>query len=104
MQNISRKKLFFPINTAFRNYLREYEREIHLPVTYEDLRYYQYGMAVYDKQGNDTLWETVFYPQSMVEELHNGLKRIYSILKAGGDQTAEEHLHVERIDFCTFGN
>ncbi len=104
MQTISKKKLFFPINTAFRKYLRLYEREMALPVQYEDLRYFQYGMAVYDKQGQDTLWETVFYPPSMADDLHRGLKRIYSLLKAGGDQAAEEHLHVERIDFCTFGN
>ncbi|PUZ28029.1 hypothetical protein DCC81_00665 [Chitinophaga parva] len=104
MQTISRKKVFYPINSAFRKYLKLYEREMVLPVKYEDLRYFQYGMAVYDKQGRDTLWETVFYPPSMVDSLHRGLKRIYSLLKAGGDQTAEEHLHVERIDYCTFGN
>ena len=104
MQTISRKKIFFPINSAFRNYLKLYEREIKLPISYEELRYYDQAIAVYDKEGKDTLWETVFYPQSMVGSIHAGLKRIYSILKAGGDQTAEEHLHIERIDYCTFGN
>jgi hypothetical protein len=32
------------------------------------------------------------------------LKRTYSILKASGYTLAEEHLHIERIDYCTFGN
>lgn len=104
MQSISRKKIFFPLNPAFRNYLRSYEREVPLPITYEELKYYDNGIPVYDKQGKDTLWESVFYPQSMTPSIHAGLKRIYSILKAGGNRAAEEHLHIERIDYCTFGN
>ncbi|UYQ92260.1 hypothetical protein MKQ68_19420 [Chitinophaga horti] len=104
MQEISRKKIFFPLTPAFRNYLRLYEREVKLPVSYEELRYYEYGFPLIDKDGKDTLWETVVYPQNMVGQLHAGLKRIYSIFKAGGDQAAEEHLHIERIDYCTFGN
>lgn len=104
MQSISRKKIFFPLNPAFRNYLRSYEREVPLPISYEELKYYDSGIPVYDKLGKDTLWESVFYPQSMTPSIHAGLKRIYSILKAGGNQAAEEHLHIERIDYCTFGN
>lgn len=104
MQTISRKKIFFPINKAFRNYLKLYEREVRLPLSYEELRYYDQAVAVYDKNGVDTLWETVFYPQSMAANIHAGLKRIYSILKAGGDQAAEEHLFIERVDYCIFGN
>ncbi|RAJ10639.1 hypothetical protein LX64_00244 [Chitinophaga skermanii] len=104
MQEISRKKVFFPLNPAFRNYLKLYERELKLPISYEDLKYYDFGVPVYDKYGKDTLWVSVMYPQHMIDTIHNGLKRIYSILKAGGDQAAEEHLHIERIDYCTFGN
>lgn len=104
MQQISRKKAFFPLNPAFRGYLKMYEREVKLPVSYEELRYFDNSIPVYDKEGKDTLWESVFYPQSMYNQLQAGLKRIYSILKAGGDQAAEEHLEVERIDYCTFGN
>ncbi|ATL46043.1 hypothetical protein COR50_02065 [Chitinophaga caeni] len=104
MQSISRKKVFFPLNPAFRNYLKMYDREIKLPISYEDLRYFDTGIPVYDKEGKDTLWESVIYPPSMIQRLHGGLKRIYSLLKAGGDQAAEEHLHIERIDYCTFGN
>ncbi|RPE12993.1 hypothetical protein EGT74_05505 [Chitinophaga lutea] len=104
MQSISRKKIFFPLNPAFRNYLKMYGREVQLPVSYEELKYYEYGIPLYDKAGKDTLWESVLYPQSMTPALHAGLKRIYSIMKAGGDQGAEEHLHIERIDYCTFGN
>jgi len=102
MQSISRKKIFFPLNPAFRKYLKLYERELNLPVSYEELRYFEGGIPVYDAEGKDTLWETVLYPQSMIGQLHAGLKRIYSFLKAGGDQAAEEHLHIERIGLLHF--
>lgn len=104
MPEISRKKIFYPINKSFRKYLKLYDRELDLPLSYEDLKYYDNVIPLYDKKGNDTLWETVFYPQHLMTTIHQGLKRVYSILKAGGDDTAEEHLYVERIDYCTFGN
>lgn len=104
MLAISKKKIFFPLNDAFRNYLKLYERELKLPVSYQELKYYVSAIPVYDKDGKDTLWETVLYPQGTMQHIHKGLKRIYSILKAGGDRKAEEHLHIERIDYCVFGN
>ncbi len=104
MPEISKKKIFYPINGAFRKYLKLYDRELDMPISYEDLKYYDNVIPLYDKKGNDTLWETVFYPQHLMSSIHQGLKRIYSILKAGGDYTAEEHLYVERVDYCTFGN
>ena len=72
MQSISRKKIFFPLNPAFRRYLKLYEREMPLPVSYEELKYYDSGIPVYDNTGKDTLWESVFYPQSMTAQLHAG--------------------------------
>lgn len=104
MPEISRKKIFYPLNDAFRHYLKLYDREMKLPVSYEMLKYYDNAIPLYDNEGKDTLWETVFYPQHLMPQVHRGLKRVYSILKAGGDQAAEEHLDIERIDFCTFGN
>lgn len=104
MPAISKKKIFYPLNEEFRDYLKLYDREIQLPLDYQDLRYYDNAIPLYDKDGEDTLWETVFYPQQHMEQVHRGLKRIYSILKAGGDRKAEEHLYIERIDYCTFGN
>jgi hypothetical protein len=60
------------------------------------LKYYDNSISLYDKEGKDTLWETVFYPQYLRPQIHKGLKRTYSILKAGGDRAAEEHLDIER--------
>jgi len=104
MPEISRKKIFYPLNHAFRKYLKLYDREVKLSLSYEELKYYDNAIPVYDKDGKDTLWESVFYPQDMMQHVHKGLKRMYSVLKAGGDRAAEEHLYIERIDYCTFGN
>jgi hypothetical protein len=101
---ISRKKITYPLNPAFRRYLKSYERDLKLPVSYEELKFYDSVVPVYDQEGKHTLWESVFYPQEAMNRIYRNLKRTYSILKAGGDFTAEEHLHIERVDFCSFGN
>jgi hypothetical protein len=104
MEHISRKKISYPVSRNFKKYLRSYGREMKLPVTYESLRHFNGSVILYDKLGKDTLWETVFYQPSVTDEIHHGLKRIYSLLKASGSTQAEEHLHIERIDYCVFGN
>lgn len=62
------------------------------------------SVSIRDKKGNDTLWEAALYAQTELQHIHDGLKQIYSILKTGGDTSVHTHLHVERIDYCTFGN
>ncbi len=104
MEQISRKKICYTVSRNFKKYLRSYGREMKLPVSYDSLRHFNGSVILYDKNGKDTLWETVFYHPSLTEELHHGLKRIYSLLKASGYTQAEEHLHIERIDYCVFGN
>lgn len=101
---ITKKKTIFPVQPPLREYLQEYRRDIELPVSYADLRTFRESMPVRDKKGKDTLWENAIYPPSEVTFIHDGLKRIYSILKTGGDTSVHTHLTVERIDYCTFGN
>lgn len=101
---ISRKKKYFPINTSLRHYLRYYGREMELPVRYEDLIRFEAAVPVYDKSGKDTLWETALYSERDTQSIHEGLKQIYSILKTEGQSSVHAHLHVERVDYCTFGN
>jgi hypothetical protein len=103
-ERISRKKISYPVSTSFRKYLHRHGREMSLPLNYSMLRDFNERVPLFDKNGVDTLWETVFYLPSVTEEIHHDLKRIYSQLKASGDTGAEEHLHIERIDFCVFGN
>ncbi|MBS1688064.1 MAG: hypothetical protein JSS96_05030 [Bacteroidetes bacterium] len=103
-ERISKKKIIYPVNRQLRQYLAEHSREIDLPVKYDDLRHFNTAIAVYDKKGNDSLWETAIYKERDAEEIHEGLKQIYSILKTEGDSRVHKHLHVEQVDYCTFGN
>lgn len=103
-QKISKKKPFFPVQEELHQYLKYYGRGIELPVRYDDLLHFNACIPVYDKKGADTLWETALYPATETVNLHEGLKQIYAILKTEGQSRAHQHLHVEKIDYCTFGN
>jgi hypothetical protein len=103
-QVISKKKNIYPVNEELRKYLAEYRREMKLPVSYADLKHFNGSISIRDKKGKETLWEAAMYPHGELPHIHDGLKQIYSILKTGGDQSVHTHLHVERIDYCTFGN
>ncbi len=103
-QKISSKKLVYTVKDPLRRYLTEQSREIALPVKYEDLLRFDKAFILYDKHGKDSLWETAIYENNVATILHEGLKEIYSILKTEGDSRVHRHLHVERIDYCTFGN
>jgi len=101
--HISHKKPFFPINEPLMDYLRKYSRELKIPVRYLDLKHFFTLVPLEDKDGNPTLWETALYSDSEMKELNVGLTEIYSILKSDGT-THIDHLSVDRIDFCAFGN
>lgn len=98
------RKPTYPISAGLREYLAKYGRETPLPITYADLRHFRESTPVIDKNGKETLWQTVLYYSFEMERIHEGLKEIYSLLKAGGDRTVMQHLYVDRIDFCSFGN
>lgn len=100
----SRKKVPIEVREPLQQYLREYNRAIRLPYHYEDLLRYDAAIPLLDTNGNDTLWETVYYTQSDWEEVNNAMKRIYALLKTDGDVEVLDHLKVARIDYCTFGN
>jgi hypothetical protein len=98
------KKPSFPIRDELRGYLRRYRRERDLPVTYERLRRFTESAPLHDQQGRPTLWETVVYDRLEMDSLHEDLKRIYAALRVDGDLSVMQHLYVDRIDFCAFGN
>jgi len=101
---VTKKKISFEVSKSFRKYLKRYGREMSLPVSYDTLRHFNFSIPVLDSYGKDTLWESVFYIPSLTDEIHASLKRMYSILKSSGHTQAEEHLYIERIDYCLFGN
>jgi hypothetical protein len=104
MIEISKKKPFFPVSKGLSAYLQNYQRNCVLPVSYEDLLRYTDAFPVLDKKGKDTLWNSVIYSQDMTQELDKALTTVYALLKTDGDISVMEHLHVDRIDFCVFGN
>jgi hypothetical protein len=101
---ISKKKIHYPVSTDLHNYLKAYSRSIELPVGYDDLMHFTSAVPVYDKKEKDTLWESALYDPNEINRIHDGLKQIYSILKTEGESRVHRHLHVERVDYCTFGN
>jgi hypothetical protein len=104
MAIISKKKIPYAVSTKLRNYLKEQERAKRIAITYGELTRYQSSINLYDKYGNDSLWETVFFPSAENDQVHQALKEVYSLLKADGDVSVIEHLFVDRIDVCIYGN
>ncbi|SFD32352.1 hypothetical protein [Algibacter pectinivorans] len=101
---ISKKKPSFPITPKLHNYLSEYNRNIKIPIFYDDLLRFQGSIVVYDKDDNDTLWIRVYYNDYEREEIDAALKKVYTIFHSDGNDSVLPFLNVDAIDFCTFGN
>jgi len=97
------KKQFYPVGKSLGNYLEVYGRIAEIPPLYRELQRFQDGLPLFDNDGNDTLWQTVIYGPTEMRSLCERLARIYSLLKTG-ETRVSEHLYIERIDFCEFGN
>lgn len=104
MAIIKNKKKIYKISQHLRKYLINHYREYQLTISYNDLQRFDSSIPLYDSRGNDTLWETVFYPQGDMKHIHDSLKYIYALLKADGDLSVMEHLFVDRVDLCIYGN
>jgi hypothetical protein len=101
---LTQKKIPYKISKHLRNYLLEYEREKPMPIQYLDLTRYNSSLPLYDKDGTDTLWQTVLYSQDDMAHIYLSLKKMYAILKANGDTSIMKHLIIDRIDVCMYGN
>ncbi|TGE25465.1 hypothetical protein E5K00_09825 [Hymenobacter aquaticus] len=104
MTLISKKKINYAISPELRAYLHDYDRETKLPVTYRDLLRHSGSFPLLDRQGRDTLWQTVFYEPSTLVELSADLAKVYALLRTDGDLSFTDHLIADRIDYCQFGN
>lgn len=103
MALITKKKLLYPINDELRTYLNEHERSSEA-IDYEELTRFNSSIPLYDSLGVDTLWETVLFAPSDMESVHSQLKKVYSNLKSSGQIEVIDHLFIDRIDICPFGN
>ena len=100
----SPKKPSYPVRQGLRGYLRRYRRDRELPVTYSRLLDFQEAIPLTDSNGKPTLWDSVIYRAEEMNDLYDGLKRIYALLRVDGDLSVMQHLYVDRVDFCSFGN
>lgn len=101
---ISRKKPIYKVTEPLWKYLKHYGRAVNCKLQYRDLLHFQNSFPIKDRFGKDTLWESVYYSSIEMEQINAALTEIYALLKTGGDITVMEHLYVERVDYCTFGN
>lgn len=101
---ISRKKPIYPVSAALQKYLKSYQRDSKLPITYNDLLVFDESYPIMDKNGKDSLWEGPIYAADRITTIHNGLKVIYANLKASGNLRIVEHKYIDKIEYCTFGN
>lgn len=103
MQVISRRKKHYEVNADLHDYLKQYGREVDLPILYKGLTTPYESFALLDKDGEDTLWQTFIYEPTIFGEINEALTRIYALLQIAGNESVE-HLRVDRVDFCSFGN
>lgn len=99
-----KKKQLYPLSDGFRAYLSRYDRTSDLPLQYEDLLDCYETFPLYDKDGNDTLWQSFIYEPLRWEEINRGLSLMYMRLKARKSVSYAGHLRCDRVEFCSFGN
>jgi hypothetical protein len=98
------RKPSYPISPRLAAYLARFRRELELPVDYGRLEGFRESLPLRTSEGYDTLWESVLYGPAEMEALKVDLKYVYALLKVHGDLSVVDHLYVDRIDFCSFGN
>jgi hypothetical protein len=101
---ISRKKPVYPVGEHLAEYLGRYGRLGRDAIRYDDLQRFAGSTPHYDDFGADTLWISVYYGPAEQAEIHGALLRTYALLKSAGDLSTVEHLYVDRIDLCLYGN
>ena len=101
---ISQKKPTYPINSQLYDYLSDYNRNIKIPIFYDDLLRFSGAVEVYDKNGEDTLWVYVYYAEHERDEIDLNLKKMYLVLHGDGSEDSLPYLTIDAIDYCTFGN
>ncbi len=101
---ISRKKDLYPVSDFFESYLVRYGRIKKQGIRYTDLSRHYEAVPLYNEEGEDTHWATVFYKPYEQREIHQNLLVTYALLKADGDLTAVKDLYVDRVDLCLYGN
>ncbi|MDW7694152.1 hypothetical protein R9C00_05310 [Flammeovirgaceae bacterium SG7u.111] len=104
MAFIKHKKVALPVSENLKYYLAKHNRYLAVPIHYSDLLRYSNAIPLYDAEGEDTLWKTVYYGQSDMTGIYDSLREIYALLNAAGDLSVMKHLYIDRVDLCSYGN
>lgn len=104
MPQIRFKKPSYPVSKTLAGYLLLTNRTTDVPISYQDLLHYNSSIPLFDKQGNDTFWETLIYNQADRRFIEDALRKVYAQLKVGGDTAIMDHLYIDRIDYCLYAN
>lgn len=98
-----KRKRLHPVSERLRGYLRRHSRSAELPIGYSELLGFRDSFPLYDREGNDTGWQSFVYEPTMWSEISAMLAKTYAMLKAGNTGVTR-HLRCDRVDFCAFGN
>ena len=84
--------------------MNEYNRNLKIPIFYEDLKRFSGSFSVFNKDDKDTLWVRVFYSEHERKDIDLSLKKVYNLLHSDGNESNIDFLNIDAIDYCTFGN
>jgi hypothetical protein len=97
------QKELYAVGDGLRLYLEEYQRDIDLPIQYEELFHYSHTNAIKDAEGKPTHWENVVYEKDILASLKPKLHAVYGLLNQQENLPAE-YLEIKCIDFCEYAN
>ena len=101
---ISKKKISYPVGDGLRKYLKNYGRCAKISLDYPELCRFSDAVPLESRHQERSCWISVSYPAWEQREINLQLLQVYAALKADGDIRLIEHLTVDRIDYCLFGN
>lgn len=96
------KKPLYPIIPQLEEYLGKHGRNFKIPIEYSDLLRYSEQIPKLDINGKPTLWNSVVFHHSEIDEIYNNLVDMYQLLVADGRHI--DYLRVDCVDFCVYGN
>ena len=102
-RKIEFRKPMYPCKSRIDGLFGKNHRLTNIRFYYDDLLRFSDYMPVHDKEGKDTLWLNVYYPEFEHAEIEANLNKIYTLLHSDGD--VDVFLFESRFySFCTFGN
>ena len=96
------KKPMYPVTPDLEEYLGNHGRNFRIPIEYNDLLRYSEQIPKLDDKGDPTLWNSVMFQHSEIDEIYHNLVDLYQLLVADGSHI--DYLTVDSVDFCVYGN